>query len=89
VKDLLLLSHIDVVPAENPQWEVGPFEAAVKDGYLYGRGALDNKSMGIVEMMVLLTETRESCPERDIFFWQPRMRRQEKWESNGYGKRSR
>ena len=68
-RPLLLLSHIDVVPAENPQWDVGPFEAVVKDGYLYGRGALDNKSMGIVEMMVLLILKREKVAlKRDILF---------------------
>ena len=68
-RPLLLLSHIDVVPAEKSQWEVDPFEATVKDGYLYGRGALDDKSMGIVEMMVLLILKRENVGlKRDILF---------------------
>ena len=42
----------------------------IKDGYLYGRGALDDKSMGIVEMMALLILKREKIPfKRDILFF--------------------
>ena len=68
-KPILLLSHIDVVPTEKQHWEVDPFEAIIKDGYLYGRGALDDKSMGIVEMMVLLILKREKVAlKRDILF---------------------
>jgi acetylornithine deacetylase/succinyl-diaminopimelate desuccinylase-like protein len=60
---------MDVVPVEKKNWEVDPFAALIKDGYLYGRGALDNKSMGIVEMMVLLILKREKIPlRRDILF---------------------
>ncbi|OGP56299.1 MAG: hypothetical protein A2162_05610 [Deltaproteobacteria bacterium RBG_13_52_11b] len=69
-KPVLLLNHIDVVPAEKDQWEVDPFEGIIKDGYIYGRGALDDKSMGIVEMMVLLILKREKVPlKRDILFF--------------------
>ena len=69
-KPILLLSHIDVVPVEKEGWEVDPFEGIIKDGYLYGRGALDNKSMGIVEMMVLLILKQEKIPlKRDILFF--------------------
>lgn len=68
-KPLLLLNHMDVVPAERKQWFFDPFEGAVKDGYLYGRGALDDKSMGIVEMMALLILKREKVPlKRDVLF---------------------
>ncbi|NWF94445.1 MAG: M20/M25/M40 family metallo-hydrolase [Syntrophaceae bacterium] len=67
---ILLLNHIDVVPVEKERWEVDPFGGIVKDGYLYGRGALDNKSMGIVEMMALLILKREKIPlKRDILFF--------------------
>ncbi len=69
-KPLLLLSHIDVVPAERDRWEVDPFEGVIKDGYLYGRGALDDKSMGIIEMMALLILKREGISlNRDILFF--------------------
>jgi acetylornithine deacetylase/succinyl-diaminopimelate desuccinylase-like protein len=68
-KPILLLNHIDVVPVEKKQWEVDPFEGIIKDGYLYGRGTLDDKSMGIVEMMALLILKREGIPiKRDILF---------------------
>jgi len=68
-RPVLLLSHIDVVPAEKAGWEVDPFGGEIKDGYLYGRGALDNKSMGIVEMMVLLVLKREKVSlNRDLLF---------------------
>ena len=69
-KPILLLSHMDVVPVEKERWEVDPFSGVIKDGYLYGRGTLDNKSMGIVEMMVLLILKREKVPlKRDILFF--------------------
>jgi len=69
-KPVLLLSHIDVVPAERGRWEVDPFEGVIKDGYLYGRGTLDDKSMGIVEMMALLILKRDGIPlQRDILFF--------------------
>ena len=68
-RPLLLLSHMDVVPAEKEQWSFDPFEGVVKDGYLYGRGSLDDKSMGIVEMMALLILKREQVPlKRDVLF---------------------
>ncbi|MBO3841537.1 MAG: M20/M25/M40 family metallo-hydrolase [Candidatus Brockarchaeota archaeon] len=49
---LLLLSHTDVVPADPARWKIPPFSGAVKDGYIWGRGALDMKSMVAVETMV-------------------------------------
>jgi len=69
-KPVLLLSHMDVVPVERERWSVDPFAGVVRDGYLYGRGALDDKSMGIVEMMAVLILKREKAPlTRDIFFF--------------------
>jgi acetylornithine deacetylase/succinyl-diaminopimelate desuccinylase-like protein len=61
---------MDVVPVEKERWTIDPFAGVIKDGYLYGRGALDDKSMGIIEMMVLLILRREKVPlERDILFF--------------------
>jgi len=52
---LLLLSHTDVVPATNPKnWKHPPFSGAVKDGYVWGRGALDMKSMTAMEAMAFV-----------------------------------
>ena len=69
-RPILLLNHIDVVPVEKEHWKVDPFTGIIEDGYLYGRGALDNKSMGIIEMMALLILKREKIPlVRDILFF--------------------
>lgn len=68
-RPILLLSHIDVVPAEQAHWTVDPFAGKLKDGYLYGRGTLDDKSMGIIEMMILLIMKREQIHlKRDLLF---------------------
>jgi acetylornithine deacetylase/succinyl-diaminopimelate desuccinylase-like protein len=53
---LLLLSHLDVVPAPPERWSHGPFAAELIDGYVYGRGALDMKStvaldLGVVRLL--------------------------------------
>ena len=50
---LLLLSHLDVVAANPKEWTVDPFAGVVKDGYVYGRGAIDMKSMAAIEIMVI------------------------------------
>lgn len=50
---LLLLSHLDVVAANPSEWRVDPFGGVVKDGFVWGRGALDMKSMTAVEVMVM------------------------------------
>jgi hypothetical protein len=50
---------MDVVPVEKDRWTVDPFGGVLQNGYLYGRGALDDKSMGIIEMMTLLALKRE------------------------------
>jgi acetylornithine deacetylase/succinyl-diaminopimelate desuccinylase-like protein len=50
---LLLLSHLDVVAADPKEWSVAPFSGVVKDGFVWGRGALDMKGMTAMEVMVL------------------------------------
>ncbi len=66
---LLLLSHMDVVPADRRFWTVDPFAATFKDGYVYGRGALDTKSLGIVELEAFLALHRSKTPlDRDVIF---------------------
>ena len=51
--NLLLLSHLDVVAADAKEWSVDPFAGVVKDGFVWGRGALDMKGMTAIEVMVL------------------------------------
>ena len=66
---LMLLNHTDVVPAEAELWQTNPFEGAIRDGCLWGRGAIDMKGMGILELMVLLLAKRMRLPlTRDIVF---------------------
>jgi acetylornithine deacetylase/succinyl-diaminopimelate desuccinylase-like protein len=50
---LLLLSHLDVVAANAKEWSVDPFGGLVGDGFVWGRGALDMKSMTAMEVMVM------------------------------------
>jgi len=50
---LLLLSHLDVVAANPKEWSVDPFAGIVKNGFIWGRGALDMKSMTAIEVMVV------------------------------------
>jgi acetylornithine deacetylase/succinyl-diaminopimelate desuccinylase-like protein len=69
-RPILLLNHMDVVPVERERWSFDPFAGIIQDGYLYGRGAIDDKSMGIIEMMALFILKREKVPlEKDILFF--------------------
>ena len=66
---VILLNHIDVVPASADEWSVHPFSGAVQDGFIYGRGALDMKSLGILELLAFLAIKRQGlAPCRDIIF---------------------
>lgn len=73
---IILLNHIDVVPARADEWSVHPFSGAVKDGFIYGRGALDMKSLGILELLAFLEIKRQgSHPAVILCFWQWPMRK--------------
>jgi len=67
---LLLLSHLDVVPAPPERWSHGPFAAELIDGYVYGRGALDMKStvaldLGVVRLLAGEARAAGVDPARD------------------------
>ena len=66
---LLLTGHVDVVPAEPEHWVCDPFGGEIRDGYLYGRGAVDMKNMVTMclHMMLLLKETGAKLT-RDVIF---------------------
>lgn len=66
---LLLLHHLDVVPANASEWSVAPFQALHSNGYFWGRGALDDKSLGIAHLMTVLELHRTGAKlRRDVIF---------------------
>ena len=68
-KPLCLLSHIDVVPAETDLWpkDQGPLSGALVDGMIWGRGALDMKGMGALELQTFRWLARKQVPlHRDV-----------------------
>lgn len=66
---LLLTAHLDVVPADPAAWTVPPFSGAIRDGCLWGRGAIDMKNMAAMSVSLLARLSREGARfERDIIF---------------------
>ncbi len=66
-RPLLLLAHIDVVPAEPEAWAFDPFTFAERDGYYYGRGSSDNKA-GVATLVANFIRLRREgfVPDRDL-----------------------
>src|SRR3989441_4538167 len=68
-RPVILLNHMDVVLASPEYWAVDPFSGLIKDGYVWGRGALDMKGEAIAQLMTLLVLKRAHVPlKRDIIF---------------------
>jgi len=68
-KAIALVHHIDVVPADTRYWTVDPYGGVIKDGYVYGRGALDMKGEGIAHLMAMIALKRSGVPlTRDIVY---------------------
>src|SRR6266566_3825533 len=66
-KPILLLAHLDVVPALREDWSVEPFKLTEKDGYFYARGTSDDKYMAAAFVTNLIRYKQEGYkPERDI-----------------------
>ena len=66
---LLLVAHLDVVGAERARWSVDPFGGVMKDGYIYGRGALDDKAMLAANLAVMVALKRSNARlNRDVIF---------------------
>jgi acetylornithine deacetylase/succinyl-diaminopimelate desuccinylase-like protein len=64
---LLIHGHLDVVPAVREEWSVDPFAGEVKDGYVWGRGAVDMKDMDAMTLAVVREWQRSGrTPPRDI-----------------------
>ncbi len=69
LRPVVLLSHLDVVPAEPAEWLVDPYEGLVAGGYVVGRGALDAKGVAVVHALTLLELARRERPlGRDVIF---------------------
>jgi acetylornithine deacetylase/succinyl-diaminopimelate desuccinylase-like protein len=68
-RPIVLLSHLDVVPADPTGWKVPPFSGAIRDGYVWGRGAMDCKGVGAVYATAMIAMKRARVTlERDVIF---------------------
>jgi len=68
-RPIILLNHTDVVTADPSAWRVDPFSADIVEGSIYGRGALDMKSEGLLQLMTMIILARERAPlSRDVIF---------------------
>lgn len=66
---LILLHHIDVVPADAKYWDVPPLSGEIRNDYIYGRGAIDTKGLGIAQLTAFLA-LKDSGQKlnRDVIF---------------------
>ena len=68
-KALLLIGHLDVAGVDKSKWSVDPFGAVMKDGYLYGRGTLDDKGMVVANLATMVALKRGGARlTRDVIF---------------------
>lgn len=70
---VMLLAHTDVVGVDTERWSVDPFGGEIRDGYVYGRGAIDDKGMLAVNLVTMLLLQREVSNgsiqlDRDVVF---------------------
>jgi acetylornithine deacetylase/succinyl-diaminopimelate desuccinylase-like protein len=66
-KPILLLHHMDVVPADRTQWKTDPFVPTIQGNELWARGAMDMKGQGIAQVLAFLRLKRERVPlNRDV-----------------------
>jgi len=67
LKPLMLSSHTDVVPVERDRWRMPPFSAEIAEGCVWGRGALDMKAKGAMDLAVFGALARAGAtPDRDV-----------------------
>jgi acetylornithine deacetylase/succinyl-diaminopimelate desuccinylase-like protein len=68
-KALLLVAHMDVVGVDKSKWSVDPFAGVMKDGYIYGRGSIDDKSMLAANLAAFIALKRGNVHlNRDVIF---------------------
>ncbi|MBM2829210.1 MAG: putative peptidase family, partial [Actinobacteria bacterium] len=64
---LVLIHHMDVVPAKAEEWSVPPFSAEIHEGYLYGRGTLDTKGLGAAHLCAAINAAKSGKLRRKLF----------------------
>ena len=68
-RPIMLCNHTDVVPVEEQYWDMPAFEGVVKDGRVYGRGAVDMKGAGVMQLLAFLLLKRQGVAlKRDVVF---------------------
>src|SRR5215470_16403337 len=68
-RPLLILAHTDVVPVQIEKWPVDPFAAVMKDGYVWGRGSIDDKDKLTAMLMTMILVKRSGVVlDRDLIF---------------------
>jgi acetylornithine deacetylase/succinyl-diaminopimelate desuccinylase-like protein len=68
-KPIIMLHHMDVVPANREEWSFDPFGGEIIEGYICGRGALDTKCLGIMQLLAMLdVKNSGSQPDCDLIF---------------------
>lgn len=69
LRPILLLNHMDVVPAEASRWTVPPFSGVIRDGIIYGRGTFDMKATGVYQALMLArAKVQNWAMNRDLIF---------------------
>ena len=69
-RPLLIMAHTDVVGVQREKWPVDPFGAVIKDGYVWGRGTVDDKDKLAANLMVFLLLKRSGAAlDRDVIFY--------------------
>lgn len=67
-RPLVLLHHIDVVPADSSRWRFPPYSGVIEDGDVWGRGAQDTKGLGIIQLATMVALKRRGIVlSRDLF----------------------
>lgn len=66
-KAILLMHHMDVVPADRSRWSTDPFVPAIRSGDMWGRGSMDMKGLGVAHILAFVNLKRQHVPlTRDV-----------------------
>jgi acetylornithine deacetylase/succinyl-diaminopimelate desuccinylase-like protein len=65
---LVLIHHMDVVPARAEEWSVPPFSGEIRDGCMFGRGTLDTKGLGVAHLCAAIAAAKSGGLRRKLYF---------------------